>query len=67
MAARVPFAKVIDFLESHGWTLIRIWNPYRVFGKPGHLPILVRVEGKTVDVDDYTRVQEIVRREAEQA
>ncbi len=63
MSRRIPFEAVLAILESYGWTLTRIWQPYRVFTKPDHLPILVRVEEKSVDADDFARIQQSLRKE----
>jgi hypothetical protein len=56
----VPFADVLAYLEAHGWNLVRIWRPYRVFTKPGRLPILVTVHEKMVQADDFEKIQRIV-------
>jgi hypothetical protein len=63
MPKHIPFADVLKRLESGGWRLERIWKPYRVFAKAGHLPILVRVEDRDVDADDFTKIMEILERE----
>jgi hypothetical protein len=63
MSRPIPFKVVLELCESYGWTLTRIWQPYRVFTKPGHLPLLVRVEDKSVSDDDFARIQEILRKE----
>jgi hypothetical protein len=56
----VPFADVLAYLEARGWSLVRLWKPYRVFTKPGHLPILVTVHEKMVQADDFEKIQRIV-------
>ncbi len=63
MTPRIPFEVVLRTCEAYGWALTRIWQPYRVFTKLGHLPILVRVEEKSVDADDFTRIQQVLRKE----
>ncbi len=47
MPRRIPFEAVLTVMESYGWTLTRIWQPYRVFTKPDRLPMFVRVEEKS--------------------
>ena len=59
------FAVVLSYLEAHGWRLTRIWTPYRVFTKPGHLPILVKVRDRMVDPDDFAKIKRIVEKEGE--
>lgn len=53
------FSEVIELLESHGWELTRIWNPYRVFMKPGsdELPILIEVQDRMVKGGDVERIK----------
>ena len=59
MENAVPFSEVIDLLESYGWELTRIWNPYRVFTKPGtdELPILIEVQDRMVRRSDVERIK----------
>lgn len=56
---RVPFQVVLEFLESRGWALSRIWKPYRVFIKEGELPILVEVHDGSVEGDDFDYIRRI--------
>ncbi len=64
MADSVPFAEVLDFFESRGWKLQKIWEPYRVFMKPGELPFLIPVHEQRVSVE-YVRKIEAFFRERE--
>ena len=59
MDQSVPFSKVLELLEPHGWELVRIWSPYRVFTKPGadELPILIEVHDRTVRRTDVERIK----------
>jgi hypothetical protein len=59
MERLVPFSEVLELLESHGWELVRIWIPYRVFTKPGsdELPILIEVHDRTVRRTDVERIK----------
>lgn len=68
MERPVPFSKVLELLESHGWELTRIWSPYRVFTKPGadELPILIEVHDRTVRQTDVERTRKHLE-EGEQA
>ena len=60
----VPFSDVIELLESCGWQLSRIWNPYRVFTKPGSstLPILVEVHDRMVKRGDVERIKKQIKK-----
>lgn len=64
MADSVPFAEVLELFESRGWRLQKIWEPYRVFMKPGELPWLIPVQGQKVSVE-YVRKIEAFFRERE--
>ena len=64
MADSVPFAEVLEFFESRGWKLQKIWEPYRVFMKAGELPFLIPVQGQKVSVE-YVRKIEAFFRERE--
>ena len=56
MESEIDFEVILEIFESHGWRLERIWMPYRVFMKEGHLPWLIPVhEGKV----DYEYVKKI--------
>ena len=58
MDDRVPFADLMDMLESSGWQLASIWPPYRIFTRAGsgELPILVEVTDGFVSLGDVERV-----------
>ncbi len=60
----IPFASVVELLESYGWQLSRVWSPYRVFTKPGstELPILVEVHNRMVKGSDVERIKEQLKR-----
>ena len=62
MESRIPFSAVVDLLETNGWELTRIWNPYRVFTKPGsdELPILIEVHDRMVRHSDVERIKKHV-------
>ena len=62
MESRIPFSEVVDLLEANGWELTRIWNPYRVFTKPGsdELPILIEVHDRMVRQSDVERIKKYV-------
>ncbi len=62
MESHVPFSEVVDLLETNGWELTRIWNPYRVFTKPGsdELPILIEVHDRMVRHSDVERIKKHV-------
>ena len=65
MADSVPFAEVLELFESRGWRLQKIWEPYRVFMKPGEaLPWLIPVYEQKVSVE-YVRKIEAFFRERE--
>ncbi len=65
MADGVPFKDVLAALEAHGWTLQKIWEPYRVFTKGRELPILIPVHDKMVSVVYVQKIEAILRAEAE--
>lgn len=50
----MAFEDVLELFESQGWTLFKIWPPYRVFMKEGELPWLIPVHDNIVDVE-YVR------------
>lgn len=62
MESRIPFSEVVDLPEANGWELTRIWNPYRVFTKPGsdELPILIEVHDRMVRQSDVKRIKKYV-------
>lgn len=64
----VEFRGLLEWLESQGWVLRRVAKPYRVFTKPGRLPLMVEVRetgggGKVTDADDQ-RIREFVEADA---
>ena len=63
MEDRVAFVEVLQLLESHGWKLTGIWRPYLVFTKSGHLPILIPVHDRKVDIEYVRKINEILGRE----
>jgi hypothetical protein len=57
----IPFSVLLEWLEGQGWVLRKIAKPYRVFTKPGRLPLLVEVHaGGKVMVADDRRIREFV-------
>jgi len=38
MTRDVDFEEVLEFFETQGWKLQKIYEPYRVFVKQGELP-----------------------------
>ncbi len=57
----VSFSELLEWLEGQGWVLRKIARPYRVFTKPGRLPLLVEVHnGGKVMVGDDQRIREFV-------
>jgi len=60
MAGYANFEEVLDLLESHGWKLQKIWNPYRVFVKEGQLPILIPVHNGKVDIEYVEKIEKIL-------
>ena len=61
MAGSVPFAEVLELFESRGWKLQKIWEPYRVFMRPGELPFLIPVHGQKVDVEYVEKIEAFFR------
>ena len=61
MTEGIDFEKVLELFESNGWTLQRIWEPYRVFVKEGELPWLIPVRGKKVDVEYVEKFKKFLR------
>lgn len=55
------FSELLGWLEGQGWVLRKIAKPYRVFTKPGRLPLMVEVrEGGKVAPADEERIREFV-------
>jgi hypothetical protein len=65
MADSVPFAEVLEFFESRGWRLQKIWEPYRVFIKEGELPFLIPVRGQKVSVEYVDKIEAFFREREE--
>jgi hypothetical protein len=61
MAESVPFAEVLEFFESRGWRLQKIWEPYRVFMKEGELPFLIPVHGQKVSIEYVGKIEAFFR------
>ena len=57
MAESVPFAEVLELVESRGWRLQKIWEPYRVFMKEGELPFLIPVHGQKVSSEYVNKIE----------
>ena len=56
---RIPFQAVLEYLESRGWVLKRIWKPYRIFVRGDEeLPIMVTVEQNAVSAEDFDKIKE---------
>lgn len=66
MPAEVPFARVLVILEEHGWTLQKVWEPYRVFSRPGKLPILIPVHNRMVSAAYVEKINKIIRADADE-
>ena len=63
---RVPFQQVLEYLEEHGWGLIKTWGTRRVFlnrERPQE-PIIVRVKDRSVDHEDFQRIRRIIEEES---
>lgn len=61
MADSVPFEGVLEFFESRGWRLQKIWEPYRVFMKEGELPFLIPVHEQKVSVEYVDKIEAFFR------
>jgi hypothetical protein len=61
MTDSVPFAEVLEFFESRGWKLQKIWEPYRAFMKPGELPFLIPVHEQKVSVEYVDKIEAFFR------
>jgi hypothetical protein len=58
-----PFERVLDLLTSHGYEMIYVERPNRVFKKPGRLPIIVPVIDRKVDIEYVERIKQWLERE----
>ena len=65
MPGEVPFSVILDLLESQGLLLTRIYRPYRIFTKPGHLPIWIPVHDRKVAAVYVKKTQRILESEDE--
>jgi hypothetical protein len=65
MDTQVPFSTVLAIFEEHGWELVRIEAPYRIFEKPGSnaLPYWVEVHDKKVDKRYVDKIKAFLERE----
>ena len=59
----VPFLRVLAYLEERGWEFTGFYTPYRVFTKPGELPILVEVHDKKVTHEAFEHIKSIIEGE----
>ena len=66
MSIETPFAVVLELLESCGWTLTRIYHPYRIFIKPRRLPIWVPVHNMKVEAVYVEKIQRILEAESQE-
>jgi hypothetical protein len=68
----VPFKAVLELFESHGWHLVRIEKPYRIFWDvpyhPQELPCLIEVD-ENLEVNDatYRKIKEFFGEEPDEA
>ena len=65
MAQSVDFEELLEFFESHGWKLQKIYEPYRVFVKKGELPWLIPVHDKKVDAEYVKKFKEFLEERGE--
>lgn len=65
MAQSVDFKEVLEFFESYGWKLQKIYEPYRVFVKQGELPWLIPVHDKKVDAEYVKKFKEFLEERGE--
>ena len=55
----IPFEKVLELFESHGWVLKECWGDHRVFIDPNDikkLPWLFPVRDRKVSIEYYNRI-----------
>jgi hypothetical protein len=60
MAQEVDFEEILEFFETHGWELQKIYEPYRVVFKQGELPWLISVHDKKVDSEYVKKFKEFL-------
>ena len=65
MAQGVDFEEVLEFFETHGWKLQKIYEPYRVFVKKGELPWLIPVRNGRVDAEYVKKFKEFLEERGE--
>jgi hypothetical protein len=61
MAKNIPFEKVLEFFEKHGYKLYGFWRSYRVFRDPDDpelRPWFVQVEDGMVSSEDFEKIEE---------
>ncbi len=66
MRGQIPFSVILALLESQGWVLSRVYHPYRIFTKPGRLPIWIPVRERKVEAVYVKRIQRILEADAEE-
>ena len=66
MAQNADFEEVLKLLESYGWKLQKIYEPYRVFvRKKEELPWLIPVHDKKVDVEYVEKFKDFLKERGE--
>lgn len=60
MEDKVPFVRVLALLEEYGWDFTDMYTPYRVFTKPGKLPLMVEVHDKKVTNEAFAYIKSVV-------
>jgi len=65
MAHSINFEEILEFFESHGWKLQKIYEPYRVFVKQGELPWLIPVHDKKVDSEYVKKFKNFLEERSE--
>ena len=65
MTREVDFEEVLEFFETQGWKLQKIYESYRVFVKQGELPWLIPVHDKKVDSEYVKKFKEFLEERGE--
>ncbi|MBN2182517.1 MAG: hypothetical protein JW715_11445 [Sedimentisphaerales bacterium] len=65
MEEQISFEEVLEFFETNGWKLQKIYKPYRVFVKKGELPWLIPVHDKKVDAEYVKKFKEFLKERGE--
>jgi len=65
MEEQISFEEVLEFFETNGWKLQKIYEPYRVFVKKGELPWLIPVHDKKVDAEYVKKFKEFLKERGE--